>query len=242
VSAAEQRLLHRHFGSDLPTVVVPIGVEIGELAAARIPTRSGGNVRLLSVGRLDAYKQVDRLVAALRSLSEAELAVVGDGPVRRRLEAMASELDIADRVHLLGQISRNELLAKYQWADVFVSLSQRESFGLAMLEAAVAGLPVVASDIPAHREVASYLPQERVVFVQTACSPGELATAVREALTAGREMSVDGWPLPTWDAHAEATLERYIATVRLGPPDSGSEPRPGMNADEVRFHYQGNRR
>ena len=72
------------------------------------------------------------------------LVIAGDGPDRAAIRRLAAELGVADRVSLPGQLSREALRLLYASAGLFVLPSERESFGIAALEARAAGLPVVA--------------------------------------------------------------------------------------------------
>lgn len=210
ISEAEQAQLHRSFGTSLPTVVIPCAVAVEELKGAAALHKQGGRVRVLAVGRLDAYKQVERLIAALPWLPpEYEFVVIGDGPARNAIARLATQLHVGDRLRLLGHVPRNHLLDWYRTADVLVSLSRHESFGLTLLEAAVAGCSVVASDIPAHREVSGYLPAERVSFVPIDCTPWDLAGSLVEAAHKDRSAYVDRLRLPTWEGAVERTLSVY---------------------------------
>jgi glycosyltransferase involved in cell wall biosynthesis len=96
----------------------------------------------LCVSRLSPEKGVDVLVRAFEGVP-AELAVVGDGPEREHVAALAGE-----RVRLLGRVERDDLLRWYAAADAFVMPSRSETWGMAMQEAAAAGLPLVASEAP----------------------------------------------------------------------------------------------
>jgi glycosyltransferase involved in cell wall biosynthesis len=77
------------------------------------------------------------------------LLIVGTGPLREKLGALASDLGVADRVFFLGKIDHDRLVASYHAADVFVfaSNARSEAFGLAQVEAMAAGLPVVNTSI-----------------------------------------------------------------------------------------------
>jgi phosphatidyl-myo-inositol dimannoside synthase len=116
---------------------------------------------VLTVARLasgDAYKGVDSLLQVWanvrRRVATAELVIVGDGSDRRRLEAMAASSIVDGSVRFLGQVTDMELERLYGGAAVFalparVELGNRpggEGFGIVLLEAAAAGLPVVACD------------------------------------------------------------------------------------------------
>jgi glycosyltransferase involved in cell wall biosynthesis len=88
-----------------------------------------------------AFAEASRFVAGAPAL---RLTLAGDGPDRESTARLAAELGVADRVELPGQCSREELRALYARADAFVLPSERESFGIAALEARAAGLPVIA--------------------------------------------------------------------------------------------------
>ena len=95
-----------------------------------------------------ARKAATQLVEALQATarSDAHLLVVGDGPDAEPLRRRAAELGLGSRVHLLGQVSEQRKFEALASADIFVSTSQHEGFGLVFLEAMAFGLPVVCYD------------------------------------------------------------------------------------------------
>jgi N-acetyl-alpha-D-glucosaminyl L-malate synthase BshA len=111
---------------------------------------------LIHVSNFRPLKRVDdvvRIFAAVEKVRPAVLILVGDGPERSRIEALARQLCPAGRVVLVGKMqSFVELL---QMADVFLMPSESESFGLAALEALSCGVPVVASRVGGVPEVVS---------------------------------------------------------------------------------------
>jgi glycosyltransferase involved in cell wall biosynthesis len=98
-----------------------------------------------TIGRLDHQKGLDLLLRALAELPGAGLSIVGDGPERAELERLAAGLGVADRVRFEGwrADARRHLTA----IDVFVLPSRFEGFPLAILEAMLAALPVVATSV-----------------------------------------------------------------------------------------------
>ncbi len=102
----------------------------------------------LFVGRLEPRKGVDVLLRALTCCT-VPCIVVGDGPERPRLEALASQLGLASRVVFTGAMKNGNLLAYYQKADCLVIPSLSEAFPLTALEAMACGVPVVASRVGA---------------------------------------------------------------------------------------------
>jgi len=108
---------------------------------------------LLNVGRLAVQKNQGVLIRALAEISSVRLVVAGDGPLRGALEAGAAEWGVADRLHLLGDVGRQDVADLLAASDVFVFPSIWESFGLAAVEAALLGRPIVASDLDVLKEV-----------------------------------------------------------------------------------------
>ena len=114
-----------------------------------------GKVRILAVGRLSYFKGFDVLLRALADVDDACLLLIGDGECRRPLQQLASELGIDARVCFAGRIDMDAageaaIVAAYAGADIFClpSTERAESFGLVLLEAMRARLPVIASAIP----------------------------------------------------------------------------------------------
>ena len=130
---------------------------------------------LLSVGHLIERKGHHLTIEALASLPGFNLAIIGDGPMRAELSALARQLGVADRVHFLGAVAQEELRYYYSAADIFVLASSREGMANVLLESLACGLPVVATPIWGTPEVvavpaAGLLTRDR--------SAGALASAV----------------------------------------------------------------
>ncbi len=132
--------------------VLPNGIDVGFWRGLPRPDAGRGEeVVFVSAMRLSRKKRPDALLrafaAAMRRVRGAppmRLVIAGDGPERVALARAAAELGIADRVAFPGQLSREDLRGLYGRAHAFVLPSERESFGLAALEARAAGLPVLA--------------------------------------------------------------------------------------------------
>jgi phosphatidylinositol alpha-1,6-mannosyltransferase len=113
----------------------------------------GGQMLVLSVGRLSRRKGFDRVIQALPSLVaqgiDAHYALIGIGEDRDYLARLARDLDVADRVHLLGHVSPGDLPLWYNACDVFAMPNRAingdtEGFGMVFLEAAACGKPSLA--------------------------------------------------------------------------------------------------
>jgi glycosyltransferase involved in cell wall biosynthesis len=126
--------------------------------SALSPSATGwlpGKLRILAVGRLSYFKGFDVLLRALADIEDASLLLIGDGECRQPLQQLANELGIGARVHFAGRINMDAageaaIADAYASADIFClpSTERAESFGLVLLEAMRARLPVVASAIP----------------------------------------------------------------------------------------------
>ncbi|WP_034469375.1 glycosyltransferase family 4 protein [Afipia sp. P52-10] len=133
------------------------------------------------VARLHPLKRLDIAIRMLPLRPAWHLALLGQGPDRERLENLASELKVADRVYFVGEVAPTRIGDFLAALDVFVFPTIAETFGLAAVEAAQAGVPVVANGLPVLREVLSVEDEPAAVFVD-ASSPENLAAATASVL------------------------------------------------------------
>ncbi|MFC5039689.1 glycosyltransferase family 4 protein [Ornithinimicrobium kibberense] len=125
--------------------VVPNGVRLGR-PTSRPPREERRAV--IAAGRLEDNKGFDLLIRAVPLLpARTVLTIVGDGSRRQALVELARQLDVADRIHLVGARGPDEVMEAMEDADVVVVPSRKEAFGLVVLEAWAAGTPVVATSI-----------------------------------------------------------------------------------------------
>ncbi|HEX2864031.1 MAG TPA: glycosyltransferase [Deinococcales bacterium] len=142
----------REMGVRRPVLVIPNGIDLASLTAPQpdpfpaLGVREGP--RLLTAGRLAKEKSFDVLLRHFqqihRARPDATLILLGDGPERANLEALAGELGIRPGVVFAGYADPKSMGAHYQHADLFVFTSLSETQGLVALEAAACGLPIVA--------------------------------------------------------------------------------------------------
>jgi glycogen(starch) synthase len=108
-------------------------------------------VDVLAVGRLVEKKGFDLLIRAFAAIADDHpnltLGVGGAGPAQATLESLAAELRLRSRVHFFGRLSREEVHAAMRKAKVFVVPSRLEPFGIVILEAWAAGVPVIATSV-----------------------------------------------------------------------------------------------
>jgi glycosyltransferase involved in cell wall biosynthesis len=135
-----------HWGvPNTKTIVVYNAVELPSLARSTIPLST--RFKIVTVGRLVPWKQLNHLIEAVSECEDAGLVIVGDGPERSRLEALARQRQLADRVYFAGQRSKEETFGLMSACDLFVLNSTYEGFPHVVLEAMSAGLPVVATEV-----------------------------------------------------------------------------------------------
>ncbi|MHA1112894.1 MAG: glycosyltransferase family 4 protein [Alphaproteobacteria bacterium] len=108
---------------------------------------------LVSVGHLIERKGHDLVIAALPSLPDTDLLIVGEGPEAVSLEALAARLGVRDRVRFLGRRPHEELPGIYGAADALVLASSREGWANVLLESMACGTPVVATALWGTPEV-----------------------------------------------------------------------------------------
>lgn len=205
VSQAEADLLVAHFPAAKGRVqVIPNGVDRDRISAAA-PFPDAGRV-VVTGGRLQSYKHVDRIIEAIALTSpELRLVVTGDGPERPRLEALAAQRRVLDRVTFVGSVDTGTLYRWYATAQVFCSMSTNEAMPVTILEMLAAGARIVASDIPAHRDIRACTGGP-ITLVPPQASPATLAAALNAADQG--PVGADMW-IPTWDEVTAKTALVY---------------------------------
>ena len=157
-------------------VVVPLGVDTRRFQPA--PRSRSGPLQLLFVGRLRYYKGLDTLLCAMPHVPEAQLSIVGDGPMRGEWEPLAWELGLRDRVTFVGDVDDADLPGWYQQADLFClpANARAEAFGMVLTEAMASGLPCITTELGTGT---SWIVQDGMTgFVVPPMDPDALAGAI----------------------------------------------------------------
>ncbi|MEV4121331.1 glycosyltransferase [Micromonospora sp. NPDC049645] len=209
--------------------VVPSGVNLATFAPlGPAADREPGLARILTVGRLVERKGFQTVIRAMALVPDAECLVVGGppeglletDPYARRLRALAESCGVADRVHLVGAVPREEMGRWYRSADLLVAAPWYEPFGLTPLEAMACGVPVVGTAVGGIRDTVLDGTTGDLV---PARDPQALATAIQGLLddrirrfayaAAARERARARY---SWAATAERLVEVYseVAAVR----------------------------
>ena len=204
-TTAEAQLVASDFPNAGPkTTVIPNGIDVDVINGAK--PQQCARPMILCAGRLETYKNIHLVVQALPFLNDGmRLVIVGEGPAARDLARLAAHLGVASRVELVGAVPWPDVYRWFRAADVFVTMSARESFGMTVLEAHVAGARLVASDIPPHREVTATVGPD-IALVPLTATPAELAAVIRTAAAADGPVI---HKVPSWDDHVDSLLRLY---------------------------------
>jgi glycosyltransferase involved in cell wall biosynthesis len=212
VSDAEQDLIASDFpASEARIRKVGIGIDLSAIQQA-LPFEVERPI-VLAAGRLESYKNVESIVDAFAHYSgNARLVIAGDGPERGSIQHRIHRLDMADRVDLLGHVSEVDIRRWQRTAKVAVSLSSSEAFGLGVAEAVASGSRVVASDIPAHREMADRS-QGVIELLPNNATSADIVDALNRALSAPSDLD-SPLMLQTWQEVAQRSFDVYCEAER----------------------------
>jgi colanic acid/amylovoran biosynthesis glycosyltransferase len=135
---------------------LPVGVDLAKYNFTEREAATRPPVRVLTVARLVEAKGVEYALRAIARViarhQEIHYQIVGDGPLRERLQGLAGELEIADHVSFLGGQSQGRISRLYEEADIFVLPSiigpdgWQEGQGLVLMEAQATGLPIISTN------------------------------------------------------------------------------------------------
>lgn len=189
VRRADAVLANSHFGAERlraaynrTATVITHGADFTPATAADIARVCAqydldGKIVFLTVNFLHPRKRIDLFLRAFAELNmeNAVALVVGSGPEGEALKGLARELGVEPQVRFTGFVPDEQLPAFYGASDVYVHTCKNESFGLSVLEASAAGLPVVAVDEGGPREIV----QKNVTGLLSQAEPRALAEDMR---------------------------------------------------------------
>jgi len=158
--------------------VIPNGVDVKKFREARIVALEG-DPKLVFAGRLATCKGIERLIKSMRTVCanarDAVLHIVGDGPLKGKLEQLIVSEGLAGRVILHGKVTSG-LESYYKSADICVFPSSYEPFGITIIEAMAAGSPIVATNTGGVPENVTNM--ENGILVSPTNREEELANAI----------------------------------------------------------------
>ena len=218
VSGAARHFINRYFPGDYR--IIPNGVDLDRFANAEpFEELRDGTLNILFVGRFEERKGLIHLLKAYHRLRkrkvDARLLVAGAGPKEREYRRFVGLRGIRD-VEWLGRVSDEDKVRYFASADIYCAPNTgQESFGIVLLEAMAAGVPIVASDIHGFKKVVERNVQGLLVEPR---NPRALAAALyslardpdlrHEMGDAGRARA----PEFTWDRVTEQIVDFYYET------------------------------
>ncbi|MFI5260368.1 MAG: glycosyltransferase [Candidatus Paceibacteria bacterium] len=206
VSERVKESLIARYGSRIPEpIVIPVMVDATVPAPAPLPAHPSFTFALIAVGRLEPEKRIEDILAALKLVARkypmVGLFIAGPGNERKHLERMAESLGLADKVVFLGD--RPDARALMASAQAFIQASAYEGYGRTLIEAALAKVPIITTDVGIVGEV--FKGYEDVLAVPVA-DPTALSLSIVGLI---EDIPVR-LQLPL---HAEAAVRAHLASV-----------------------------
>jgi len=130
--------------------VIPNGIDLRRFAKLERKPHAGFTV--MTIARLEKVKGINYLIEAvagseIQRISDLQILVIGDGSERKNLESLAEKLSLKEKVKFLGEIPNEKIPEYLATADCFVLPSLKEGFGIVLLEAQAAGIPVIGTKV-----------------------------------------------------------------------------------------------
>lgn len=209
VSSRLRISLIERYGKRIPDpTVIPVQVSTTVPASVRLPSHPF-TFALITVGRLEPEKRIEDIIAALALIRDAYpavgLFVVGEGSERGRLERMAKEKGLEQRIIFTG--ARSDAVALMQGAQAYIQASAFEGYGRTLIEAALARIPIITTDVGIVGEV--FRGYEDVLSAPVG-DPAALASHIRALVE-------DSGTRTTLAMHAEAAVQKHLAETDSTP-------------------------
>jgi glycosyltransferase involved in cell wall biosynthesis len=180
-----------------PVSILPIRVTMG----VPLPRDPVNPPTFITVSRLTREKRLHLVIDAVALVPGAELDIIGEGRLKGRLASRVQRLGLGDRVRFLGWV--DDLAPHHARATAFIQMSAYEGYGMAMMEAALAGCPIITTDVGA---VGDAVPRGDVRVVTDARS---LASAMTDTIQSPR---VPASPRVLSEAEYHSAYARALAT------------------------------
>lgn len=204
VSRYEKSLIMHDFRvAEGNVVVIPNGID---LAPHKAPSVEKDSSKILCVGRLEKYKNVDKLVRAFKLLAGNgfTLTIVGDGSAKQSLSNLVTHLNLMDKVRMKSNLSREEVINEYASSGIFVMPSSHEAYGIAAAEALCMGLKVIVASSDALSE---FVKGGYAYGIAPPVTPEKIASAILDA--SNGNAPVNRYVPPSWDDVVKALLQVY---------------------------------
>lgn len=208
--------------------ILPNAVSLSDFSPPETLGINSGALQLITIGRLLPHKRIADGLHAVRRLLDlgvtCSYTVIGSGPEEAALRHLAQELDIEQRVTLLGAQPHERVVLELQKSDIYLHPSEKESFGVAVIEAMAVRLPVVAA-----RSAGT---QDTVVPAETGqlYSPGDLDSLVQALASLAQDIRLrEAWGkagrarverLYSWNSHMTVLCDLWDQSLLAGKVDS----------------------
>ena len=205
VSNYERQLILKDFRIDEEKItVIPNGINPEEFKAIKERRKNYSvSKTILYVGRIEKYKGVEHLIKVLPMLDEnIYLEIIGRGPYKKSLIKLADKLGVRERVKFYQDLPRKELLKRYAKADLFITLSAHEAFGISVAEALASGTPCIVANTSALKE---WVDNEKCFGINYPIDIGKLAMMISKVI--GKRISMV--KLLNWDEVADKLMKLY---------------------------------
>ena len=208
VSSYEKNLIAKNFRVDEDKIVIiPNGINLQEFGG--LEKRKKNYQSILCVGRLEKYKGMEYVIKVLPKLPDnVILEIVGKGSYKERLVSLARKLCIDNRVKFFQDLSRGRLLQKYADADVFVSLSTHEAYGISVAEALASRVPCIVANTSALME---WIDNKNSFGINYPINLDDFATLISNVI--GKD--VEAAKIPDWDEITEKLASLYEDLVKI---------------------------
>jgi glycosyltransferase involved in cell wall biosynthesis len=185
-----------------------IAVKNGNVAQSGVPS-------ILILSRLEPRKNIEEAILVLSKIRKRfKVTIAGEGSERHKLEKLSKEKNV--NIDFLGRVDAERLPGVYAHADIFVSTSRSEGFGLTILEAMASGCAVVASKIPTHRDLIEN-GRNGILYENTLDFEAKLNLLLSDSdlvRKIGREAQ-DSAEKFSWDNVASQVLKQYTKCLNL---------------------------
>lgn len=161
VTATSQTIVEFiHKVIDIPVKVIPFGVDLNQFKPApKLPLFDPDTIVIAAIKVLDTIYCIDILMDAFAVLVKINpkkklgLLLVGTGRLENELKQKAKDLKLEDKIIFTGRVNFSDVAHYFNTADIFVNISEYESFGVSVIEASACEKPVVVTDVGGLKEV-----------------------------------------------------------------------------------------
>lgn len=185
--------------------VIPNGIDLKRFE--NLDRKKRGKFTIITVARLEKVKGIEYLIKAITNLqfSNFQLLVIGDGSEKGNLEGLVEKLKLKEKVEFLGEIPNERIPSYLATADCFVLPSLKEGFGIAILEAQAAGIPVVGTRVGG---ILDLIEDGKTGLLVTPANPQAIAEAINK-IYSGLKLSQINLEKYNWQNIAERVYQIY---------------------------------